>query len=342
MGQPRPAELARVLAGEPLRPAYLVAGSEPLLVLEACDAIRARAREEGYTEREVFDVERGFSWDALFASLGALSLFATRRVFDVRLPTGNPGKDGSAFVEAYCANPPPDTVLLVSTGEWSKKLAGKWSERIASAGHLVECWPVKPHELPEWIARRLRTRGLQADDDAARVLADRVEGNLLAAAQEIDKLALLAPGARIGAAQMLDLVADASRYDVFALVDAALGGDAPRALRMLAGLRAEGEAVAALMPWLAGEVGRVAGFARIADGGGNVGAEMKAARVWDARQALYRRAMQRHSGPGWEAFALEAGRVERMAKGREAGDAWQALERLVAAIGEPRARRLVG
>src|SRR5688572_4085815 len=141
----------RQLAGEPLRPVYLIAGSEPLRVLEAADAVRARARDEGYGEREVFDVETGFDWNCLLQGLSALSLFASRRLFDVRLPTGKPGKDGSEALREYCANPPPDTVLLVTAHDWSKAHQGKWSEEIARVGHFMPLWPIKAHELPGWL-----------------------------------------------------------------------------------------------------------------------------------------------------------------------------------------------
>lgn len=338
----RPDRLERQLAGEPLRPVYLVAGAEPLLVQECADAIRARAREQGYGEREVYDVEAGFDWNALGRGLASMSLFSQRRLFDLRLPTGKPGKDGSEALREYCDNPPPDTVLLVTAQEWSKAHAGKWSEAIAKVGHLVVVYPLKAHELGDWLQRRLRSRGLVATPDAVQRLADRVEGNLLAAAQEVDKLALLAGGGReaIDLGQMERLVADSSRFDVFKLVDAALAGEAARATRMLAGLRAEGEQVAGLMPMVAKEVLTLCGLAR-AGSGGNLMSAMREARIWESKQAVYRRAVERHPAARWEAFAAECGRIDRTAKGRGDGDPWLQLERLLVAIADPRARRLL-
>ncbi|HLU12581.1 MAG TPA: DNA polymerase III subunit delta [Arenimonas sp.] len=344
----RPDRLERQLAAEPLRPVYLIAGSEPLLVQELADAVRARAREEGYGEREVLDAEAGFDWNRLSQGLASLSLFASRRLFDLRLPTGKPGKDGSEALREYCDNPPPDTVLLITCQDWSKAHAGKWSEAIARVGHFVPVWPLKPHELGDWLQRRLRSRGLVATPDAVQRLADRVEGNLLAAAQEVDKLALLAGDAHRGpAAQALDveamerLVADSARFDVFRLVDAALAGDAARAVRMLAALRAEGEQVAGLMPMIAREVLLCAGLARDIAGGTPAPAALRNARVWESKQAAYRRALDRHPPERWERFAAECGRIDRTAKGRGEGDPWLLLERLLAAIAEPRARRLL-
>lgn len=344
----RPDRFLRQLDAEPLRPVYLVCGNEPLLVQELADALRARARGEGYSEREVLDVDAQFDWNRLSQGLASLSLFATRRLFDLRMPSGKPGKDGAEALREYCANPPPDTVLLVTGQDWSKAHAGKWSEAIAQAGHFVPVWPLKPHELGDWLQRRLRQQGLVATPEALQCLADRVEGNLLAAAQEIDKLALLAGGRgtgprseAIGAEEMARLVADSSRHDVFGLAEAALAGDVPRTLRLLAGLRAEGEQVAGLMPMLAREVLLCAGLARDIAGGRQAAQALRDARVWDSKQATYRRALDRHPPARWEAFAAECGRIDRTAKGRGDGDAWILLERLLTALAEPRARGLL-
>ncbi|HMB55846.1 MAG TPA: DNA polymerase III subunit delta [Arenimonas sp.] len=337
----RPDRFERQLAGEPLRPVYLIAGSEPLLVQECADALRAKARAEGFDEREVFDAEGSFDWNTLSMGMATLSLFATRRVFDLRLPTGKPGRDGAEAISAYCNNPPPDTVLLITAQDWSKSHAGKWSEAIARVGHVVPIWPVKPHELLEWLQKRLRLRGLVATPQATALLAERVEGNLLAAAQEIDKLALLAPGEQIDEAAMDRFVADSARFDVFKLVEAALAGDALRATRMLHALKAEGEQVPGLVPILAMEVLRLGQLARVQADGGNVMNAMREARIWENKQALYRRAIDRHPAPRWEVFVGETGRIDRIAKGRESGDAWLALERLLVAIAETRARRLL-
>ena len=339
-----PERLAAQLAGEPLRPAYLIAGPEPLRVLEAADALRLQARAQGYAEREVFEAEgnqREPDWDALHATLSAPSLFSARRLIELRLPTGKPGKQGAELISGFCADPAPDVALAIIAGDWSRAHAGKWSEAIGRIGHIVVAWAVKPHELPDWIERRLRARGLSADREAVQSLCDRVEGNLLAAAQEIDKLALLSDGQTIDAARMEALVADAARYDVFRLVDAALGGQPLQVSRMLAGLRGEGEAVPALLGMVVMELQRAAALARVQARGGNLTSEFKAQRIWDSKQALYKRALQRHAAPRWESFVVGAGRVDRIAKGRAAGDAWQALERLLLAVAEPRAAALL-
>lgn len=346
----KPEQLVAQLGSGPLRPAYLIAGPEALRVLEAADAVRAAARAQGISEREVFEAEgnqREPAWDSLQASLRAPSLFASRRLIEIRLPTGKPGKDGAAVITDFCADPAPDVVLLVTAGEWSLKHGGKWSEAVARVGTVSIAWAIKPHELPDWIERRLKARGLRADRGAVSRLADRVEGNLLAAAQEIDKLALLSDGSPLDADRMDALVADAARFDVFRVIDAAMNGNGAQVSRMLAGLRAEGEAVPALLGMVVMELQRGAHLARIAERGGNLAAEFKAQRIWDAKQPMYKRALQRHDAARWEVFVAQAGRVDRVAKGRgrpgeDPADAWQVLERLLLSVAQARGAGLIG
>lgn len=335
-----PDALPARLAGEPLRPAYLIAGAEPLLVLEAADAVRAAARTQGCSEREVFEVDpRAFDWNAFAMQVNAPSLFSARRLLELHLPTGKPGKEGGEAIEKFCADPPPDATLLVLAGAWSRQHGGKWSEAVSRTGHFVEVREVRAHELPHWLERRLRSRGLRADAGAVQLLAERVQGNLLAAAQEVDKLVLLDDGRPLDAARMEQLIAESARYDVFGLVDAALNGQPAQVARMLAGLQAEGEAVPALMGMVTMELLRAAALAQTKARGGNLAAEFRAQRVWDSKQAAYTRALSRHDAAQWERFVAEAGRVDRISKGRLGGDAWRQLERLLLAVADPKARR---
>lgn len=338
-----PERLCALPADGALHPAYLIAGPETLRVLEAADAVRKHARAQGIGEREIFDAEgRDFDWDTLEASFNAPSLFSAQRVVEVRLPTGKPGKDGAEVISKFCANPPPDVILLITAGDWSKAHQGKWADAISRIGVIAVAWAIKPHELANWVESRLRAKGLRADSGAVQILVERVEGNLLAAAQEIDKLALLADGEAINAEKMQSFVADAARYDVFRLTDAMLGGQGAQVSRVLAGLRAEGDVVAGLMPMVVKEILRTAALARVQARGGNLGAEMKAQGIWEARQAPFKRALQRHANPArWDRFVAEASRIDRIAKGRGDGDAWVALERLLLAIAEAKAVRLL-
>jgi DNA polymerase-3 subunit delta len=338
-----PERLIALPADGTLHPVYLIAGPETLRVLEAADAVRKQARAQGVGEREIFDADgRDFDWGTLEASFNAPSLFSAQRVVEVRLPSGKPGKEGAEVISKFCADPPPDVILLITAGDWSKAHHGKWTEAISRIGIVAVAWAIKPHELAGWVETRLRAKGLRADNGAVQVLVERMEGNLLAAAQEIDKLVLLADGETIDAEKMQSLVADAARYDVFRLTDAMLSGQGSQVSRILAGLRAEGDVVAGLMPMVVKEVLRTAALARVQARGGNLGAEMKTQGIWENRQAPFKRALQRHANPArWDRFVAEASRIDRIAKGRGDGDAWVALERLLLAITDAKAVRLL-
>jgi len=335
------AALRKQLAAGELKPVYLLAGEEHLLLLEAADAVRARARELGYVEREVLDADASFDWNEFTQSASAMSLFASRKVIDLRVPTGKPGKNGAEAISEYCENPSPDNVLLITAHEWSKKHEAAWSAAVERAGMLVQVWPLKIDELPGWIGARAASRGLKLLPDAVELLVDRIEGNLLAAAQEIDKLALLHPGATLDAATLETTVADDSRFDVFKLVDAALAGDAARAVRILGGLRSEGEQVFALMGWLLNQLQMLA---RVADARGGIAAGLRSEYIRPPqREGLVRRAIERAPRGHWNDCLVQAARIDRVGKGREvdaagkaSGDAWIELERLLVAIAQPR------
>ncbi len=328
----RLSDLPRLLAAPALAPVWLIAGAEHLLVLEAADRVRARAKELGYLEREVFDADARFDWNELVASGQAMSLFASRRLIDVRLPTGKPGKDGAAALSAWAQLPPPDTVLLLTAQEWSAKHDGAWVHAFDRAGVVLPLWPLKREELPAWIGARFASRGVKATPEAIELLVERVEGNLLAAAQEVDKLALLVNGATLDAGLLEASVADDARFDVFRLAEAAIGGDAARALRMVAGLQAEGEEAIPLLGWL---LTQLRALRRLADAR-DLAQAMRDERIWDARQALFRRALKAGDAAHWDRCLVLAARIDRIAKGRADGDAWREIQRLVAAIAEPR------
>lgn len=230
------AQLARGLA-----PVYLLSGDEPLLVEEAADAVRASARAAGFTERIVHFIERGSSWPDVLAGADNLSLFATRRLVELRLPTGKPGAAGSAAIVRLIERRDPDMLLLILTGRLDRDAQGaSWVRAVEAHGASVRARAIGRNDLPAWLAARAKRAGLEVDRAALELLAERTEGNLLAARQEIERLALTAPGARIGVAELTGSVGDSARYDVFTLGDAARAGNAARALRILEGLRAEG------------------------------------------------------------------------------------------------------
>ncbi|WP_395789360.1 DNA polymerase III subunit delta [Aquimonas sp.] len=333
-----PAQFERALASGQIPPLVLIASSEPLLRIEAADRVRAAARAAGYSEREVFDVDARFDWSQVGASCGALSLFASRRIVELRLPAGKPGKEGGDYLQKYSKNSPPDLLLLIVCEDWSKKHEGAWVNAVDAAGLFLPIWPLKPADMPAWLAQRLRAQGLEASRDALELLVERVEGNLLAAAQEVDKLALLKPAGRIDADYMANVVADSARYDIFGLTDAAIAGESGRALQMLAGLRAEGEAVPPLLSWLATQVQQLLRAAETKAKGGNVDGALQAAGVWSSRVWPFKKALARGGVEHFEALLAQCAKVERMAKGREQGDAWRELERLLVSIADGRAR----
>lgn len=329
-------DFLETLAKGGLAPVYLLASDEPLQLQEAGDALRARARAQGFTEREVLDVEPHFDWNSLSRSGASLSLFSSRRLIELRLPTGKPDRDGAAAITEWCKAPAPDTVLMISAAQWSKKHEGAWVRTVERAGVYV--WLRAPYleQLPAWIRARMRAKGFMPGEDAIALLVERAEGNLLAIAQEIDKLAALREGGTVSAEDLESLGADNAVYDVFKLTDAAFGGDAARALRILNGLRAEGEDVIPMLGWLLNQLDLALRLASAPDFASAVRNEYG---MWPARRKLFAGALQR-AGRGnahWRRCLAECARIDRMAKGREWGDPWREMERLLVAIAQPRA-----
>jgi DNA polymerase-3 subunit delta len=331
-----PNQLSRHLQGA-LAPVYVVSGDEHLLCQEAADAIRLAARNQGFSEREVFHAESGFDWGQLYAAGASLSLFAEKRVIELRIANGKPGDKGAAALLEYLSRPAQDTLLLVSL----PKLDGstqksKWAKALIDShdSQFVQIWPVDANQLPQWIRQRLAQAGLAASAEAVDLIAARVEGNLLAAAQEIEKLKLLAVDGQIDAATVQAAVADSARFDVFGLVEAALGGDAAHALRMLEGLRGEGVEALFIVAMLAREIRQLASLAAQFSQGIPPDKVFSSARppVWDKRRPLMSKALQRHSAARWSQLLLEAQQVDAQVKGQAPGNPWSSLAGLVLAM----------
>jgi DNA polymerase-3 subunit delta len=301
-----------------LRSAWLVTGVEPLLIAESCDVIRARARADGYGEREVHFVERGFDWDALLAGTSNLSLFADRRLIELRL--------------SGAVQPPADTLLLVSGAVERKALKSAWIAAFEKSAALVVTESVGRRELPGWITRRLEARGVSIEPAAADMIADRVEGNLLAAQQEVERIALAMPGARVGVEEAGALVGDSARFDVFELSAAAFAGQPARALRILGGLRAEGEEPPLILWALLNDLRAVSRVTRRLETQRSIDDALRAEQVWSNRQGPVRAALTRMPRATIDGLLVTAGRVDRLAKGSLRGDAWVELEALVARI----------
>lgn len=311
-----------------LAPLYVIHGAEPLGALEAADLAREIARKTGYVEREVFTVEKGFDWQQLLAASNALSLFASKRLLELRVPTGKPGKEGGAAIEQYCQHLPDDTVTLILLPEmdWQAKKV-KWFGALEATATMIEAMPVDRAELPRWLAGRLARQQQSANPEALAYLSDRVEGNLLAALQEVKKLALLCPPGEINLATLEASVADVSRFNPFQLVSAIhddVGSDkASRIQRMLDGLNAEGEPAPLVLWVLANEIRTLMRVKGLTSAGRPPSPNK--ARELD-------RTARKHTATNLMRLNLQAAKIDRMIKGLDTNDPWDALSLLACGL----------
>jgi len=316
--------------GKTLAPVYFISGDEPLRVMEAADAVRAAARLQAYDERDVLTVQPGFDWNSLLAEAGNLSLFAQRRLIDLRLPGGKPGEAGARVLREFASRPPEDTLLLVTAGKLDPATRrSKWVQALEQAGVAVFVWPLAEQAFTGWVRERMRRRGLQPSAEAVHMLAARVEGNLLACVQEIDKLYLLQGAGPVAADDIVRLVADHARFDVYVLVDAALGGKAERSVRILNGLQAEGVAPPVVLWALARELRQLAAMASERQPGQPVTGVMARYRVWASRRAVVGAALQRLSPARCGQLLRDCAAIDRVCKGRSTGNAWDELLQLI-------------
>ncbi|WP_440995966.1 DNA polymerase III subunit delta [Arhodomonas sp. SL1] len=329
MAELRPEQLSGRLGQGPA-PVYLLTGDEPLLLEEALAVIRSAARDAGFDEREVFHGEPGFDWSRLREAARSLSLFSSRRLIELRLPDGKPGRDGGAALQEYAAAPPADLVLVVVAGAIDyRQRQSAWVKALARAGDHVHAWPVTAEQLPAWLWRRLRARGLQADQEAVDLLAGRAEGNLLAAAQEIDKLALLCEGGHVGAKEVREAVGDSARFVTFDLPRAVLGGDVGRVWRITETLRQEGEEPVLVLGVLARTLRVLAELqAGRRDRRESPDAVFGRHRIRKAERAAFWQAALGPPAGRWEALIPRAARVDRTLKGAASGRGWDELLQL--------------
>lgn len=330
--QLRPEALDAQLA-KGLAPLYVITSDEHLLALEAADRIRRAARAQGYSEREVLTVERSFKWGELLAANQALSLFGDKKLIELRIPSGKPGKDGSAALQSYVKDLGPDNLTLITLPRLDWQTAkSSWVASLQQAAVYVEIPNVERAQLPGWIGMRLSQQGQSADRTSLDFIADRVEGNLLAAHQEIQKLGLLYEPGKLSYEQVHDAVMNVARYDVFKLSEAMLAGDPGRLARMLEGLKGEGEALPLVLWAVAEEIRTLlklkAGMAQ----GRPLPALMKEYRIWGPRERMMEPALRRVSLGTLEAALQDAAQVDKMVKGLRSkqfgGDAWDAMLQL--------------
>lgn len=313
-----------------LLPLYIVSGDEPLLIQESCDAIRAHCQQQGFSEREVMHVESGFDWSELLASASAMSLFADKKLIELRLPTGKPGDAGGKALTEYAQNASPDNVLLIICNKLeSASTRTKWYKAVESAGASIQVWPIDANQLPNWIGQRLAKVGLKADHEAISILAERVEGNLLAAVQEIEKLRLFAQNDVINAETVHAAVADSARYDIFGLVDRAMQGDSVGSLRMLQGLKGEGEEPLKILWALSRELRTLCSCSQEITQGNGIDRVLQNHRVWDRRKGLTKATLKRLTTQQLQNLLQLANRIDQTVKGMRADNSWDLLEQLI-------------
>jgi len=312
-----------------LAPVYLIGGEEPLLLQECCDQVREAAKAQGFVEREILQVERGFDWSEL-QQAAAPSLFASQKIIDLRLRTGKPGREGAKVLGEWADAPDPNMVLLVSCEQWdagSRK--SKWAARLGKAGQQVDIWPIKAQELPGWLEQRMNQQGMQPEPEVLRILADRLEGNLLAAQQEIDRLALLKGAGTITADDVMAVVADSSRFDAFALAEHMLSGNLREGLRVAAGLRRMGAPLPMLLGALLRELKTTEAFRLAMRAGEQENMVFRRLNVWYNRQNTVRAAARRLDTRKLFGAFKTLSLIDRQSKGRAAGDPWQSIDALL-------------
>jgi DNA polymerase-3 subunit delta len=317
-----------------LLPVYLVSGDEPLLLQECSDQIRKKAREQGCSEREIIDGGvSSFKWQDILHSASSMSLFAERKLVELRLPSGKPGAEGSKALCEYLDMASGDDVLLIIAGKIDKQSTNsKWHKALDKAGATIQVWPVDAKSLPGWLQQRVRSAGMSIDPEALQLLCDRVEGNLLAAVQEVEKLKLLAADSKITTQTITEAVSNNARYNVFAMTDSALQGDATTSLRMLHGLRGEGSEPPVVLWALAREIRTLYETQLDCDNGQSAQQALSARRVWQSRMPLMQAALARHDSDSLSQLVEQALAVDGSIKGFARGKPWDNLENLITGL----------
>lgn len=327
--------------GKPLAQLYVISSDEHLLALEAADKIRKTARAQGFTERDVLTVDRSFKWGELLAANQSQSLFGDRKLVELRMPTGKPGKEGGQALQAYAADLSPDNVTLITLPklDWTTAKAA-WVGALQQAGVYLEIPAIERGQLPNWIGLRLAAQRQSAERTALDFMAERVEGNLLAAHQEIQKLGLLYPEGKLSYEQVHEAVLNVARYDVFKLNEAMLAGDSVRLVRMMEGLQGEGEALPLVLWAVAEEVRLMLKLQAGVVAGRPLPALLKEYRVWGPRERLMGPALNRVTLSTLRGALQEAAQIDKMVKGLRAkaftGDAWDALLQLALKVARGR------
>ena len=331
----RPDQLKSVLEKQ-LYPVYLVSGDEPLQAMEATDLIRATCREQGYAEREIFEVDASFDWQDFNDEAASMSLFSSQRILDVRIPSGKFGKQGSATIKQYLERPAEDTVVLITAGKLDKSAKNSaWFKAIDKQGMVIQCWPIDSGHLPGWVRQRFQQRGMQPNNEVVDYVCQHVEGNLLAAAQEIDKIYLFVGPGEISYENVSEAITENSRFSVFELVDTALKGDASRTIKILNSLDAEGVEPLAIIWALAKEI-RLLCLAAADPSSAEY--MLKRNGVWANRMGLFKACLSRHTEKSLRSLLQRCMKIEGTSKGFEDGNARDELRMLSFLLSSGRTR----
>ena len=314
-------------------PAIWVTGDETLLVQESCDEIRNFAKEQGFTEREVYTVHGGFDWNILLESSNSLSLFAEKKIIDIRLNSAKLDDAGKKALHIYLEDPSTDNLLLISSPKIEKAAINtKWFKKIDKLAYVVIIWPINSQNLASWIRQRLKRHGLTANEHAIDILGQRTEGNLLATSQEIDKLSILSDNKELDAQMVARAVADSARFNVFTLIDAALGGNTARALNILYHLKAESEDPLKILNFICRELRSLCKMALLIKNGQSINAAMQSERIWKNKMGPISTALSNHSLMQLQAFLNDASLIDQSVKGLNKLNTWDELSRLLLAL----------
>ncbi|MDD2801263.1 MAG: DNA polymerase III subunit delta [Methylococcales bacterium] len=309
-----------------LLPVYLITGDEPLQQGEVADVIRKAARKAGFINREVLSVDTHFDWNSLAVSADSMSIFADKQIIELRFPNASPGVEGSKSLISYCDRPDSDTLLLITMGKLGKDaLKARWFQALDKVGCVIQIWPQEGQDLISWLQQRLQQRGLVADIQGVKILASRTEGNMLAAAQEIEKLYVLYGAEKLSSQQIENVVADSSRYDVYKLVDAVLSGNVKRIFKVISGLQAEGVAAPIVLWALTKEARSLIKVQQAIAQGQNRALVYKNNQIWDKRQALVESVLNKLRVNDFNKILLWSTKADQQIKGQQSGNAWETI-----------------
>ncbi|MEM7026854.1 MAG: DNA polymerase III subunit delta [Pseudomonadota bacterium] len=326
----KPEQLVSHIQRGDLAPVYFISGDEPLQRLESIDRLRNAARNQGFDERNVFNIDKSFDWQSINQANANLSLFASRRILELRMQSPKPGKEGAAAILDVLEANNPDNLLIISADKMDKSVQNtKWVKAIDKYGVIIQVWPIGSAQLPDWIQARFREQNKKINGDAARFIAQRVEGNLLAARQEIDKQVLLYEKESIELEDIMSAITDSARYDVFNMIESAYLGAAERTKLMLTGLRKEGAEPMALFGAFMWEFRRTCSFAHEKNNGANIEQLYRNYRIWDSKKRAIDRVLTRHKLKQLDKLLAYCATVDRNLKSSDKQLAWSKLELLL-------------